>query len=162
MGARGPLPLTAHERRIRAGAAASPAPPWTAAEAAAGSRPSMPRTLGPEGRAEWRRVARALAERGLLDRADRAILTAYCRTWERWLELDALASSAGYDTKTPAGRALSPEFRALRETTAMLERLAAQLGLTPASRLRMPAPPASAPADPIVELINRGHRSSTG
>lgn len=154
MGARGPLPLTAHERRLRGAAGA----PRTVADVGAPSRPTMPRTLGPEGRAEWRRVTRMLGERGLLDQADRAVIAAYCRTWERWLELDGITRQ--YAEPTPAGRALTPEWRALRECTQQLLNLAAQLGMTPASRLRLPAPAQEQQADPIVELIRRADRSA--
>ena len=49
-----------------------------------GGVPTAPRDMLAEGRAEWKRVAPILSDRGVLTIGDTSMLQAYCNAWARW------------------------------------------------------------------------------
>src|SRR5687768_3708732 len=51
--------------------------------------PDCPDWLDDEAKAEWARVIPELREMGLLSRADRPALAAYCTAWSRWVQAEA-------------------------------------------------------------------------
>jgi len=101
-------------------------------------RPACPRWLPKEAKREWRRVCQGLE--GRITKLDRAILALYCAAWSRFLE----ACQALRELEPGA-----PEWRLWQRVKAgearELEKCAKLLGLTPASRQRLPeaGPPPS-------------------
>lgn len=158
MGERGPLPLSAREQALRG----RRGEPRTLADATPVSEPRMPRGLDPEARREWRRVTALLRERGVLHEVDRAVLTLYCRTWSRWLQVDAALGEA-YLHQGAKSTIMNPLARLYRDLAQLLKELGAQLGVTPAARLRLPAPPQQEEEDdPLLELMRRGREARRG
>lgn len=100
-------------------------------------RPSMPRDLAPEGRAEWRRVVGLLDEMGHIHETDRSLLVRYCRAWEDWNEYDRLLTQTSPLIKGVKGALVrNPLWMLRRDTGVTLTELAVQLGITPTARLR--------------------------
>jgi phage terminase small subunit len=54
--------------------------------------PECPDFLDAEDRAEWFRMAKVLQDMGLLTRADRAALAAYCVVYSRWVTAERQAA----------------------------------------------------------------------
>lgn len=129
-GERGPL-SSPHARRTNK-------KPELGVKAAIVSRPTMPRTLDGEAKAEWRRIVPELERMGLLTTVDRAVLIRYCRIWANWLELDAGLQKTGMLIKGRLnGLVRNPLWLLRTDAEAMLSDLMKQLGLTPNARLRM-------------------------
>lgn len=96
--------------------------------------PKAPAWLPEEARAEWRRVVPGLIERRVLTADMTAILEAYClhvglvkRAWA------AIAAEGEYVQGKRHGA-----FTTLTQSTAEVRRGAAELGLTPTSRPKLP------------------------
>ena len=103
--------------------------------------PRCPSFLGPVARKEWRRLAGDLASRGLLTSLDRAVFTIYCQSWEHVVQAQELVSQHGLVAEGEDGRCgPSPYLGVLRAATETLTRIAAELGMTPASRSRTGLP----------------------
>lgn len=94
--------------------------------------PTCPRVLPPEGKKEWRRVVRLLAEAKVLQVADLAVLASYCRTWAEWTELTERSADWSYGSESDR-----KEARLLADCERRLQRLAAEFGFTPSSRTRI-------------------------
>lgn len=101
--------------------------------------PPCPKELSDEARKEWRRVARLLAESELLSQLDLGALTSYAVAWARWrkaeheLTSEDLVSISGNGTAFP-----NPLLKIAKDANAQMLKWAVQLGLTPASRQRLP------------------------
>ncbi len=138
MGARGPLPLTPRilEARgsRRAGTASQPAAFTTGA-------PPCPSHLAGEARAEWRRVTKELLAAGVLCKADRAVLVAYCEAWADYLIAStAVAGCLKADAEAGLSRAIHLGYvKQKKQTADQVARLASQLGCTPSARTRVKA-----------------------
>lgn len=112
--------------------------------------PVPPTWLDQEGRAEWDRVAKGLDNMGILGTIDRAVLALYCETWSVWnrARRDLRAASSGRQgagtevlVDGDKGRTVkSPAWQVYRDAATTLRELARELGLTPATRLRMELP----------------------
>lgn len=97
--------------------------------------PPAPAWLPQEAKAEWRRVVPGLRERRTITKADLSVLEAYClsaglvRSSQKLIaaEGEMVTTTRGEKKRHPAHQTL---FQALTES----RRLAAELGLTPASR----------------------------
>lgn len=106
----------------------------------ASHRPPPPPEIQGEALLEWERVCDELSAAGRLDRADRAVLCLYCQTWEIYMAAMKGVTTHGAIVKHPNGVAgPSPFYKVSRETSAQLQKLLADLGLTPAARHRMKA-----------------------
>lgn len=117
--------------------------------------PPMPRELSKSARAEWRRIAPALRDLGLVSRLDRAALVSWCRVAGLIEDLEALRSAkidkhlvdglpyleavervefevlpSGYRQQS----ALASRLRSLREEQL---KLADRFGLSPSARARV-------------------------
>src|SRR5262249_14761390 len=90
-----------------------------------------------EARAEWNRVARHLQAGGLLAKADRGLLAAYCDAWGEFVDL-----ATRVEADPDAWRLRAAKHRAAER----LARLGAQFGLSPSARGRVE--PLPAPRDP--------------
>ncbi|HEX5106418.1 MAG TPA: phage terminase small subunit P27 family [Pirellulaceae bacterium] len=63
--------------------------------------PAPPQWLDAEAKAEWERIIPDLAEMGVLSRADRPALAAYCTAWSRWVEAEGMVKKFGMIVKSP-------------------------------------------------------------
>lgn len=149
MGARGPKP---GQYRMRPTPAGSP----VVAGKAGGARytpgaPEMPKHLGKGARAVWKRTVAEMERAGTLTHADRDILAAFCvavADLESLVtEIDASGRMIDSPTVDRNGRLtgatvrkVNPALKWQAEASARVQRLAAELGLTPASRSRVNAP----------------------
>ena len=94
-----------------------------------------PNYLLPEAKKEWRRLAPALIDMGVLTIADAVPFAAYCTAFARWREAEDFITKHGAIYKDPRGFARPNPYVAiaahqLRE----IKSLAAEFGLTPANR----------------------------
>jgi len=104
--------------------------------------PEPPEWLDAEARAEWDRIVPELAEMGLLSRADRPALTAYCTAWSRWVEAEAMVKKLGTIVKSPEkGFPMkSPYLSIADQSLETMRKLMVEFGLTPSSRSRIKVP----------------------
>lgn len=106
-------------------------------------RPPCPAHLVGEARTEWSRVTRLLVEAGLLTKADRAALAAYCEAWATWvLAVEMLAKpkeeGGGMVTITENGYPmLSAWWTVSQQAAKSMRSFLVEFGLTPAARSRM-------------------------
>lgn len=102
--------------------------------------PSAPSWLHAEGKAEWRRVVPALRERRTITRADLPVLEAYCLAAGTVRRAQTTIGAEGdYVVDAKGVRRRHPAFQTLFQALTESRRLAAELGLTPASRHKAPA-----------------------
>ena len=102
--------------------------------------PPCPRHLNPPAAAEWRRVARALQQAGVLTTFDRAALAAYCQAWGRWVEAEERLRETPPLVKTPSGYVQqSPWLTIVHKQLELMGRYMIELGMTPAARSRVAA-----------------------
>lgn len=117
--------------------------------------PDCPPHLGEAARAEWFRLAATLHEIGILTTIDRAAFAAYCQAWGRWVEAEDKLAQLAPMVRTPSGYVQqNPWIGVANKQVDLMTRLAAELGLTPASRTRVAAFRAP-PADPCqaIEIV---------
>ena len=128
MGERGPLPKPyARRRNYR----------QVTAKYVTIAKPSMPRTLPEEAKAEWRRVVPELESIGMLASIDRAVLIRYCIAWADWVELEELLQRSGKLIKGQKGNFVrNPLWLMKRDAEQTVTELGRLLGLAPVSRLR--------------------------
>ena len=112
------------------------------------ARPSPPRHLSDEAKAEWRRVCGELYNLGLLTNVDRAALAIYCQAYGRWEQAEtAIAKMAEKDPamrglviKTSNGNAIqNPLIGTANKAMADMMRYASEFGMTPSARSRISA-----------------------
>jgi P27 family predicted phage terminase small subunit len=100
--------------------------------------PRCPPHLNPAASAEWRRVAKALQQAGVLTTFDRAALAAYCQAWGRWVEAEERLRETPPLVKTPSGYIQqSPWLLIANKQLELMGRYMVELGLTPAARSRV-------------------------
>lgn len=97
----------------------------------AGKIPAPPSTLDAAGKAEWKRVAPGLHERGLLNDGCAATLEAYCRAVSLCRTYSAILEEGGHVIRTEKGPATHPAFRQLMAAMREQRLFAAELALTP-------------------------------
>ena len=128
MGERGPLPQPYARRRNKR---------QTSGKSVTVGRPSMPRDLPAEAKAEWRRVVPELESIGIIATIDRALLVRYCSAWADWVELQRLIQTSGKVLKGARGHLVrNPLWFQLQDAGATVTELGRQLGLSPVARLR--------------------------
>jgi P27 family predicted phage terminase small subunit len=101
--------------------------------------PECPAHLDDEARAEWFRTAAVLQEMGLLTRADRAALAAYCTVYSRWVQAEAQVQKFGSIVRSPEkGFPMkSPYLTVADQALEAMRKLMVEFGLTPSSRSRI-------------------------
>lgn len=118
--------------------------------------PSPPPELSDDAKVEWGRVATELFRCGLLTKADRAALAAYCQAYGRWVQAERAVAemgkrdqlTGGLMIKTTNGNAVqNPLIGIANKAMADMVRYAAEFGMTPSARSRIKAEPQEA-ADP--------------
>jgi P27 family predicted phage terminase small subunit len=128
VGERGPLPKPYTRRRNRR---------QTSGKSIMVGRPSMPRDLPSDAKAEWRRIIGELEAAGLVATIDRAVLIRYCTAWSDWLEIQKLLERSGKLLKGARGHFVrNPLWFMKQDAEQTLADLGRQLCLTPMARLR--------------------------
>ncbi len=78
---------------------------------------------------------------GLITRADRALFTAYCETWARYVQAVKQVEKEGLTAVTDKGNVIQhPAVGVANKQKAELRRLAQEFGLSPSSRTRIEVP----------------------
>jgi P27 family predicted phage terminase small subunit len=140
MGKKGPRPTPARLKLLRGNPGRRPVEDRTPRPAR--GVPKAPPHLSKEAKAEWKRVTAELDAAGLLTRADRAALAAYCVVWARWVEAETALAAKGPVYATAEGNlAQNPWLWVCNKALDQLRAYAVQFGLSPASRTRLEAPP---------------------
>jgi len=120
--------------------------------------PLPPDWLDAEAKAEWERVIPDLAEMGVLSRADRPALAAYCTAWSRWVEAEAMVKRFGMIVKSPEkGFPMkSPYLSIADQALETMRKLLVEFGLTPSSRSRIRTGGADGPGDEFDQFLGAG------
>lgn len=112
------------------------------------SIPRCPSHLSDEAKREWHRVARDLANLGLLSRIDRAALANYCQAWGRWVEAEEALRKYGVMVKSPNGFPMqSPYLAVANKAMEQIRAMLTEFGMSPSSRTRVHAEPAGTDAE---------------
>ena len=151
MGARGPLPKPLQLKLLQ-GAKKRSSPTSSGIEAPA-TAPQMPAHLVGEAATEWRRLVPQLLALRLLSELDAPALALHCSAWQAVVHAETALNAqrqrllqAGRDpaeallSDQPGMPRRSPLAVAAAQARAECNTYLAALGLTPASRLRLPAP----------------------
>ena len=97
--------------------------------------PSAPSWLPREAKDEWRRVVPGLRQRRTLTREDLSMLESYCLAAGTVRRMQATIATEGDTIRTGRGEVKRhPAFQTMFQALTESRRLAAELGLTPASR----------------------------
>lgn len=100
--------------------------------------PTCPAHLSPTAKAEWKRLACGLFDRGILTEGDRAALAAYCQAYGRWVEAERKLAETPTLIKLPSGYIQqSPWLSIANKQLELLAKYASELGLSPVSRSRV-------------------------
>jgi P27 family predicted phage terminase small subunit len=106
--------------------------------------PDCPAHLDDVARAEWDRIMKELAAMGLLAPADRATIAGYCTAYSLAVKCEQVLAKVG-PVYTKDGMVKSnPAAGILLKALSTMQRLASELGLSPASRTRIHTSPAEA------------------
>lgn len=112
------------------------------------NRPQPPEDLDGEALLEWGRIVGDLDAAGILDGADRAILTLYCRTWAVWFAAARVVAVDGPVVLLPNNwPGQSAESKVMDATGKQVAKLLDQLGLTPQARHQRPTTEPAPAAD---------------
>ena len=96
--------------------------------------PTCPAHLLPSAKAEWKRLAQELYHLGVLTRLDRATLAGYCQAYGRWVEAEKKLRETPGILKMPSGYIqMNPWLTIATKQMELMQRFAAELGLTPSS-----------------------------
>lgn len=102
--------------------------------------PPCPKWLTGEARKEYKRVAKILVGLRVLTEADRTALAAYAHQYAKWLEAEEEVSNEGAVLISDKGNAyLNPWQGVANMALKNMRSLAAEFGMTPASRSRVSA-----------------------
>jgi P27 family predicted phage terminase small subunit len=120
--------------------------------------PDAPDWLDAEAQAEWVRVTADLDAMGLLSRADRPALAAYCTAWSRWVEAEAMVKRFGSIVKSPEkGFPMkSPYLSIADQAMETMRKFLVEFGLTPSSRSRIKVPDGGEPGDEFDRFMEAG------
>lgn len=100
--------------------------------------PDCPDHLDDEARAEWFRTTKVLLDMGLLSKADRAALGAYCVAYSRWVDAERMVKKYGTIVKSPNGFPMKSPYLCIAESSMeQMRKLLVEFGLTPSSRTRI-------------------------
>ena len=96
-----------------------------------------------------------LAEMGLLSKADRPALAAYCTAWSRWVDAEAQVKKFGAVVKSPdKGFPMkSPYLSIADQALELMRKLMVEFGLTPSSRSRIHVPAGGDEADELDRFL---------
>ena len=119
--------------------------------------PECPDFLGDEARAEWDRICQVLLDMGMLTRADRTALSAYCVNYGRWVDAEKQVQKFGTIVKSPEKNfpMKSPHLCIAESAQEQMRKLLVEFGLTPSSRSRIRVGP-NLQASPLDQFLSRG------
>lgn len=110
-------------------------PELKAIEGGLSKAPPVPSWLPPESKAEWRRVWPGLVARRTVTREDVSVVESFCLAVGTVRRMQARIAEEGDTITTAKGDTRRhPAFQTLFQAMTEARRLAAELGLTPASR----------------------------
>lgn len=149
MGQRGPRPKPA-AMKLLANPGKRPVANVQHSQVTAGA-PDRPAVLMGEAAAEWDRLVPDLDAAGRLALVDRGVLVAYCLAWADMVAAAEAINEHGrwqsVDVQTSRGDVVGsklvehPAVKLLVTASARVQKLGAELGITPASRLRLDGSP---------------------
>ena len=124
--------------------------------------PRCPQWLDPLARKEWRRVAKALNDLGLLTEVDGAALEGYCKAYSRWVTAEQEMDRAKITYfKTPSGYLQQlPQVSIAQKYLQIVKAFCSEFGLTPSARGRMSIP-GQAEEDAFEEFLKNGSKKKT-
>lgn len=97
-----------------------------------------PTWLDEEAKREWKRIVGELEQNGELKFIDLKSLEGYCQSYSRWKQCENILQTEGLTFTTPNGYVQQrPEVAIANKALAEMRAWTKELGLTPASRLRM-------------------------
>lgn len=100
--------------------------------------PSPPDFMSKDALIEWGRVTEHLFKLGLLTDIDRATLVGYCESWSQYKEAKEKLQKTGLIIKTTNGNIIqNPLVGIANKSLEMMNKLAAEFGMTPSSRSRI-------------------------
>ena len=100
--------------------------------------PPCPKTLGPEAKREWRRLAKPLESMHVLTELDMAVFATYCDAYEQWKKATEFINTHGSVIRTPSGYLQQiPQVSIAQTYAKLMNRCAEQMGLTPSARSRI-------------------------
>ncbi|TGP88931.1 MULTISPECIES: phage terminase small subunit P27 family [unclassified Mesorhizobium] len=108
----------------------------TSLDGALSQAPKAPSWLPAHGKAEWRRVVPQLVADRKIAAHELSTVESYCVAVARMREAEAALQKHGLTFETGNGPKRRPETTILKESIEAARRLAAELGLTPASRTK--------------------------
>jgi P27 family predicted phage terminase small subunit len=119
--------------------------------------PDCPEWLDDEAKAEWFRMAGVLHQMGLLTRADRSALAAYCVAYSRWVSAEAEVKKYGTVVLSPVKKVpmKSPYLCVADQAMEAMRKFMTEFGLTPSSRSRIKVMDKAA-ADEFEQFLGAG------
>ncbi len=103
---------------------------------------TCPPELSPKARAEWDRIMLELPRHVLITNLDGTLLALFCDATVQYWEAKQGLEKLGPVLMTPNGHPMqSPYVGIAHHYSALMIKLANELGLSPASRRRLPGPP---------------------
>lgn len=100
--------------------------------------PEPPAHLGPVALVEWHRLATELHRVGILTMADRTTLAAYCQLYEQWVYAEQYIKTQLVIVDKPTGKIIqNPMIRIAHRTLELMRGYIVELGLSPASRVKL-------------------------
>jgi len=106
---------------------------------------------------EYRRLYKELEAQGLLTTLDISLIEAYCQAYGLRKEAAAYVNKMGMVTKTSNGNLVqNPYLAIVNKQTNIMQKIAAEFGMTPSSRSRLDVKP-NAGNDPFEDFLNRRH-----
>ncbi len=121
--------------------------------------PAKPPLLTGAAAEEWDRLTEQLSHAGLLRTVDRAALAMYCQAWARWVNAEQKVETFGVVISAKGREIKNIYLRVAEEAMAQLIRLAAEFGMTPASRTRLTMGPEGGRKDPL-DLFNQRRQAA--
>ncbi|MDN2580242.1 phage terminase small subunit P27 family [Aquibium sp. ELW1220] len=111
-------------------------PAITALDGALSTSPAAPKWLPPHARTEWRRVVPQLVADRKIAAHELATVESYCLAVATMRSAEEAVRKHGLTYESDSGPKRRPETTILKENLEAARRLAAELGLTPASRTK--------------------------
>ena len=119
----------------------------------------MPDVLTEIEQAAWREIVALLEPRGVLTQCDALVVELTARTLVTAREADAVIARDGSTVRTASGYLQQrPEVATSHKSRLLLKGLLGELGMTPASRSNVDAPPAAVAGSAFQEFLERGRR----
>ena len=122
--------------------------------------PACPAWLSPAAKRVWRHTVPLLRNMGVLARADRDALAAYCQIYARWREAEEFLQQHGsvYPLKDEKGQlkfmAQFPQVSIAKSLLQIVRAYQQEFGMTPSARTRVSVTP-QMEIDPFQEYLNR-------